>query len=200
MSSPRLILASTSRTRQRMLEDAGLSFTAVGSDVDEDVVKRAARTEGARAAETAFLLAEMKAKAVSVCHPQSLVIGADQILVCENIWFDKPGTLQGARTQLRALRGRVHDLETAVVCFRGGARVWFHVSRPRLTMRGFSDAFLETYLAAERDDILGNVGAYRLEGRGAQLFDTIDGDFFSVLGLPLLPLLSYLRHARVLGG
>ena len=200
MSSPRLILASTSRTRQRMLEDAGLSFTAVGSDVDEDVVKRAARTEGARAAETAFLLAEMKAKAVSVCHPQSLVIGADQILVCENIWFDKPGTLQGARTQLRALRGRVHDLETAGVCFRGGARVWFHVSRPRLTMRGFSDAFLETYLAAERDDILGNVGAYRLEGRGAQLFDTIDGDFFSVLGLPLLPLLSYLRHARVLGG
>jgi len=86
------------------------------------------------------------------------------------------------------------------VCYRGGARQWFHVSRPRLTMRGFSDAFLETYLAAERDEILGNVGAYRLEGRGAQLFEQIEGDFFSVLGLPLLPLLSYLRHARVLGG
>lgn len=200
MNNPRLILASASQTRRRMLEAAGVTFTAIASDVDEDTVKRAARSEGARAAETAFLLAEMKAKAVSARYPASLVIGADQILVCENIWFDKPGNLQGARAQLRALRGRVHDLETAVVCFRGGTRLWFHVSRPRLTMRGFSDAFLETYLAAERDEMLGNVGAYRLEGRGAQLFDTIDGDFFSVLGLPLLPLLSYLRHARVLGG
>ena len=200
MSAPRLILASASLTRRRMLEAAGLSFTAIASDVDEENVKRAARAEGARAAETAFLLAEMKAQKVAARNPRALVVGADQILVCENIWFDKPGNLQGARTQLKALRGRVHDLETAVVCYRGGARQWFHVSRPRLTMRGFSDAFLETYLAAERDEILGNVGAYRLEGRGAQLFEQIEGDFFSVLGLPLLPLLSYLRHARVLGG
>ena len=200
MSAPRLILASASLTRRRMLEAAGLSFTAIASDVDEESVKRAARAEGARAAETAFLLAEMKAQKVAARNPRALVVGADQILVCENIWFDKPGNLQGARTQLKALRGRVHDLETAVVCYRGGARQWFHVSRPRLTMRGFSDAFLETYLAAERDEILGNVGAYRLEGRGAQLFEQIEGDFFSVLGLPLLPLLSYLRHARVLGG
>jgi len=200
VSAPRLILASASLTRRRMLEAAGLSFTAIASDVDEESVKRAARAEGARAAETAFLLAEMKAQKVAARNPRALVVGADQILVCENIWFDKPGNLQGARTQLKALRGRVHDLETAVVCYRGGARQWFHVSRPRLTMRGFSDAFLETYLAAERDEILGNVGAYRLEGRGAQLFEQIEGDFFSVLGLPLLPLLSYLRHARVLGG
>ena len=200
MSAPRLILASASLTRRRMLEAAGLSFTAIASDVDEESVKRAARAEGARAAETAFLLAEMKAQKVAARNPRALVVGADQILVCENIWFDKPGNLQGARTQLKALRGRVHDLETAVVCYRGGARQWCHVSRPRLTMRGFSDAFLETYLAAERDEILGNVGAYRLEGRGAQLFEQIEGDFFSVLGLPLLPLLSYLRHARVLGG
>jgi len=200
VSAPRLILASASLTRRRMLEAAGLSFTAIASDVDEESVKRAARAEGARAAETAFLLAEMKAQKVAARNPRALVVGADQILVCENIWFDKPGNLQGARTQLKALRGRVHDLETAVVCYRGGARQWFHVSRPRLTMRGFSDAFLETYLAAERDEILGNVGAYRLVGRGAQLFEQIEGDFFSVLGLPLLPLLSYLRHARVLGG
>jgi len=187
-------------TRRQMLEAAGLSFTAIAADVDEESVKRAARAEGARAAETAFLLAEMKAQKVAARNPRALVVGADQILVCENIWFDKPGNLQGARTQLKALRGRVHELETAVVCYRGGARQWFHVSRPRLTMRGFSDAFLETYLAAERDEIFGNVGAYRLEGRGAQLFEQIEGDFFSVLGLPLLPLLSYLRHARVLGG
>jgi septum formation protein len=200
VSAPRLILASASVTRRRMLEAAGLNFTAIASDVDEESVKRAARAEGARAAETAFLLAEMKAQKVAARNPRALVIGADQILVCENIWFDKPGNLQGARTQLKALRGRVHVLETAVVCYRGGARQWFHVTRPKLTMRSFSDAFLETYLAAERDHILGNVGAYRLEGWGAQLFDQIEGDFFSVLGLPLLPLLSYLRHARVLGG
>ncbi len=200
MTSPRLILASASQTRKRMLETAGVAFTAIAADVDEDAVKRVARAEGARAAETAFLLAEMKAKAISSRHPQALVIGADQILVCENIWFDKPGNLRGARAQLRTLRGRVHELETAVVCFRNGSRVWYHVSRPRLTMRGFSDAFLETYLAAERDEILGSVGAYRLEGRGVQLFDNIEGDFFSILGLPLLPLLSYLRHARILGG
>ena len=183
-----------------MLENAGMSFAAIPSGIDEDAVKRAARAEGARAAETAFLLAEMKAKSVAARHPEALVIGADQILVCENIWFDKPGNLAAARTQLRALRGRVHDLETAVVCFRGATRVWYHVSKPRLTMRGFSDPFLETYLAAERDELLGSVGAYRLEGRGAQLFDNIEGDFFSILGLPLLPLLAYLRHARVLGG
>jgi len=183
-----------------MLEAAGLNFTAIASEVDEDTVKRSARAEGAGAAETAFLLAELKAKAVAAQHPEALVIGADQILVCENIWFDKPGNLKGARAQLRALRGRVHALETAVVCQRGTNRVWYHVSRPRLTMRAFSDAFLETYLAAEREEIFGNVGAYRLEGRGAQLFDGIEGDFFSVLGLPLLPLLAYLRHVRMIGG
>lgn len=200
MSAPRLILASASQTRRRMLEAAGVNFAAIASEVDEDAVKRAARAEGGRAAETAFLLAEMKAKDVAEKHPRALVIGADQILVCDNIWFDKPGNMRAARTQLRALRGRMHELETAVVCFRGATRVWYHVSRPRLTMRDFSDAYLETYLAAEREEILGSVGAYRLEGRGAQLFDHVEGDFFSILGLPLLPLLAYLRHARLLAG
>ena len=114
-----------------MLEAAGLHFTAIASDLDEDVVKRAARVRGASAGETAFMLAEMKAKAVAAQYPDSLVIGADQILVCENIWFDKPANQHAARTQLRALRGRMHDLETAVVCVRGEHRIWYNVSRPR---------------------------------------------------------------------
>lgn len=198
MNPPRLVLASASVSRRRLLSAAGLTIEVSAADIDEAKVKVTAREAGASAAETAFLLAEMKARKVAQRFPDALVIGADQILVCEDEWRDKPENVAAARAQLRSLRGRTHTLETAVVCQRGGERVWYNLSRARLTMREFSDAYLEAYLAAERDDVLGSVGAYRLEARGVQLFDQIEGDFFTILGLPLLPLLAYLRQIRAL--
>ncbi len=195
----RLILASGSTTRIALLRGAGLTVEQQPAQVDEDEIKRTARADGTPPEEAALLLAELKAARIARRDPAALVIGADQILVCPDTradrWFDKPATLAAAREQLLALRGRTHILVTAVLCQRGGARVWQHVARPRLTMRDFSEAFLDDYLAREGEAaVTASVGAYRLEGMGAQLFDTIDGDFFSVLGLPLLPLLGFLRQ------
>ena len=143
------------------------------------------------------MLAELKARRMAQRAPDALVIGADQLLVCEDRWFDKPASIEGAREQLRALRGRTHVLATAVLCQGGDKRLWHHVAQPRLTMRSFSDAFLDAYLAAEGAAVMGCVGAYRLEGAGAQLFDKVEGDQFAVLGLPLLPLLGFLRQHGV---
>ncbi len=195
-SHPTLILASQSSTRATLLRGVGLRFEARPACVDEAAIKAAAQADGAGAADAALLLAGLKAARIR--DPDGLVIGADQILVCEGVWFDKPATLADARVHLQALRGRTHILETAVVCHRAGEEVWHHVARPRLTMRAFSDAFLDAYLAAEGDAVLDTVGAYRLEGRGVQLFDRIEGDHAAVLGLPLLPLLNFLRQHGVL--
>ena len=120
------------------------------------------------------------------------------MLVCEGRWFDKPAGMDGAREHLRALRGRTHELVSAMVCWRGGARVWQHLARPRLTMRDFSDGFLDAYLEAEGEAVLASVGAYRLEGPGVQLFDRIEGEHSAILGLPLLPLLGFLRQHGLL--
>jgi septum formation protein len=197
-TNPRLILASASAARAALLRGAGLTFESLPTRVDEAAIKQAARAEGMSAAETALCLAEQKANRLSVRYPDALVIGADQLLVRGEDWFDKPPDLDAARTQLRALRGRAHVLVTAVACLRDGARLWHHVAQPRLTMRPFSDAMLETYLAEEQTHVTGCVGAYRLEGPGAQLFDAVEGDYFSILGLPLLPLLGFLRQHGVL--
>ena len=145
-----------------------------------------------------MLLADMKAQRVSVRHRNAVVIGADQILVCEHEWFEKPADLPAARQQLTALRGRTHVLATAVLCFVGGQRVWQHLAQPRLGMRMFSDAFLDAYLGHEGDRVLTSVGGYRLEGMGIHLFERIEGDHSTILGLPLLPLLGFLRQHRVL--
>jgi septum formation protein len=196
--SPRLILASASASRRALLAAAGLAFDVRPADIDETAVKRDARAEAMGAEVTALLLAELKASAVALRAPEVLVIGADQILVCDGVWFDKPADVAGAREQLRALRGRSHVLATAVVCYQGDRRIWHHVAAPGLTMRNFSDDFLERYLAAEADTVTGTVGAYRLEGRGVQLFDAVEGEHSAILGLPLLPLLSFLREMRVL--
>ncbi len=190
----RLLLASGSGTRLALLGHAGLAVEAIPAHVDEAAIKQAARAEGVDADETALLLAGLKAERVARREPDALVIGADQILVCEDRWFDKPESVDAAREHLRALRGRTHVLVTAVLCQRGAVRVWHHVEKPRLVMREVSDAFLDNYLAAEGDAVTASVGAYRLEGLGAQLFDGIDGDYFAVLGLPLLPLLGFLRQ------
>jgi septum formation protein len=195
---PPLILATASSSRRNLLAAAGLRFKVEPAQVDEGAVKRAARANGRGAADTALALADLKAAEVAGQNPAALVIGADQILVCDGAWFDKPEDQVAARAQLATLRGRSHTLATAVVCHLGAARVWHHVAEPQLTMRGFSDAFLDAYLAAEGDAVTSTVGAYRLEERGVHLFERIDGDHAAILGLPLLPLLCFLRHHGLL--
>ncbi|PWC32257.1 Maf family protein [Azospirillum sp. TSO35-2] len=190
---PSLVLASGSRTRAEMLERAGLTATLDKPLVDEEEVKLAGRAEGVSAEAVAETLAELKAQRVTRRHPGALVIGADQMLECDGVWFDKPTDRAAARTQLLALRGKTHQLVSCAVVVRDGARMWHKVDRARLAMRDFSDAFLDDYLDRVGDDVLHSVGAYQLEGLGAQLFQRVEGDFFTILGLPLLPLLGFLR-------
>jgi septum formation protein len=194
-----VVLASASATRAAILAHAGLEVLRDSSGVDEDEIKRSFRREGLDAASCATALAETKAMRVAARHTGALVIGADQMLDCAGTWFDKPRDRDEARAQLLALRGKRHELVSAVAVVRNGAVIWRLVDRSRLTMRAFSDAFLDTYIAALGDDVLSSVGVYQLEGLGAQLFDKIEGDYFSILGLPLLPLLDFLRgHGAVM--
>jgi len=193
----RLILASASTARAALLRAASIGFTVVPADIDEGAVKRAARADGKPAAAAALALAAAKACAVSQRFPAAVVIGADQILAVDDDWFDKPRDMIEARAQLVALRGRSHRLSTAVCVVRHGSALWQAASEPELTMRRFSDAFLDDYLAAEGESLLAAVGAYRLEGRGVQLFARMNGDHFAVLGLPLLELLGFLRNCGV---
>lgn len=199
-ATPRLMLASASSARRAVLAGAGLRFDVEVSAVDEAAIKEAAQAEGIGPADAALMLADAKAERIARRDPEALVIGCDQLLVCDGAWFDKPPDMAAAREHLLSLRGHRHELVTAVVCHRRGGRVWQHVATPRLTMRSFSDAFLEAYLAAEGEALLSSVGAYRLEGPGAQLFARIEGDHPAILGLPLLPLLDFLRGHGVLVG
>lgn len=192
-----VVLASGSHARLTLLHRAGLQCRAERAGVDEYEIKRALRREGAGAAKAAEALAELKAVKVSRRYSGALVIGADQLLVCAGEWFDKPADIDQARAQLSALRGRTHELVTAVVVVRDGTRLWHHLAQPRLHMRAFSDAFLDHYLAVVGAAACESVGAYQLEGLGAQLFSQLEGDYFAMLGLPLLPLLDFLRHHGV---
>jgi len=176
-----------------MLEAAGLEVRIEPAGIDERALKRAFREEGRGAPCCALGLAEAKARCVATRDNCPLVVGADQILVCGDLWFDKPSDLDEARVQLKTLRGRTHELVTAACAVQAGARLWHTVSRPQLKMREFSNQYLDDYIAAEGVGILGSVGAYRLEGRGVQLFEDIEGDHFAILGLPLLELLAFLR-------
>jgi len=186
-----LILASASPSRRALLANAGLQFDVEPAGIDEDEVKRSL---GSRSApqELASMLAEMKAVKVSSRHPEAIVVGADSTLACIGRLFDKPPTVDAARKQLLALRGQTHELFSSVVVARDGARLWHWSERARLTMRSFNESFLDAYLARAGDDVLASVGAYQLEGLGAHLFTRVDGDYFTILGLPLLPLLSFL--------
>jgi septum formation protein len=197
-ATPAVILASASKARRTVLEGAGLRFETRVAGVDEAAIKEAAQAEGISPDAAALILADAKAERVAAHAPDALVIGADQLLVCDGAWFDKPPDMAAARAHLQHLRGRRHELVTALVCHRAGQRIWQHVAKPRLTMRDFSDTFLEAYLAAEGEALLSSVGAYRLEGHGAQLFDRIEGDQPAILGMPLLPLLGFLREHGVL--
>jgi septum formation protein len=193
----RVILASGSQARRAMCLAAGLPVLVMPADVDEVAFKAAA---SGTVEETALALAVAKAKRVSAVAVGALVVGADQMLVCEGKRYDKPEDVLAAADQLRALRGRTHRLVTAVCVARGGEVVWTHIETPVLAMRDFSEEFLAGYLAAEGEKMCGCVGAYRLDGLGAQLFERVEGDYFTILGLPLLALLGFLRGAGVVPG
>jgi len=202
---PILVLASQSSARRALLTRAGLRFEALPAAVDEAALKESAQAEGIPPEDTAIMLAEAKAERIARRLRDALVIGCDQLLVCRMEdgslrWFDKPADMAAARAQLLALRGRTHRLVTATVAWRGGARIWQDVTQPRLTMRNFDEAFLDAYLAAEGEAILGSVGAYRLEAMGVHLFSRIEGEHSAILGLPMLPLLGFLRQHGVLRG
>jgi septum formation protein len=193
LSRRAVVLASASVARAKLLEQAGIEVIRDPAGIDEAAVKASFREEGLDAASCATALAETKAVRVSARHADALVIGADQILVHEERWLDKPRDRGEAREQLTQLRSSRHELVTAVAVAQNGAAIWRAVDRAFLYMRAFSDEFLDAYLAAAGADALASVGAYQLEGLGAQLFARVEGDYFSVLGLPLLPLLEFLR-------
>lgn len=189
-----IVLASGSSSRAHMLEQAGVAFAVDVAAVDEAGVKTALAGETGNSARVAEVLAELKAVRVSARRPGMIVVGADQMLDCDGTWFDKPADRAAARGHLLALRGRTHRLTSSVVAVRDGRLLWRHTEAARLTMRNFSEDFLDRYLDQAGESVLTSVGAYRLEGLGAQLFMATEGDFFTILGLPLLPLLDFLRE------
>ncbi|MCA1242770.1 Maf-like protein [Stappia stellulata] len=189
-----IILASASRIRGELLRNAGLNIIVDPADVDERAIEEPLLKSGFPPADIAEVLAEAKAQAVSERHPGALVIGADQVLEFEGNRLTKPDDMEAARRQLLAMSGKTHALHSAVTLARDGETLWRHVATVRLKMRDFGPAFVGRYLAQVGEVALTSVGAYQLEGPGVQLFETIDGDYFSVLGLPLLPLLARLRE------
>lgn len=197
-TAPSVVLASASEARRRLLRGAGVPFRAEAAAVDETEVKAALRAEGASAMQVAETLAELKARRIAHRHGGALIVGADQMLDCDGRWFDKPGDRADAAEQLRALSGRTHELLTAVCLLRDERRIWHHNAQARLTMRPLSEPFIAAYLDAVGEVALHGVGAYQIEGRGAQLFTRIEGDGFAIQGLPLLPLLEMLRQHGVL--
>lgn len=192
-----VILASGSESRRRLLANAGVEAVAVRPNIDEDAAKAAMRQAATSVRDQAMQLAELKVIKVSRARP-GLVIGGDQMLSIDDDALDKPKDLDEAKSHLRRLSGRSHRLETAIVVADGGAVIWRHLARPKLTIRTLSEAFIDNYVADCGDALLTTVGAYQLESKGAQLFSHIEGDYFSILGLPLLPLLDYLRTRGVL--
>ncbi len=195
--TPPVVLASASPSRAALLRQAGVPVVIEPARVDEGEVKTALAAEGADASLAAEALAELKAQRISRRHGSALVIGADQILDCDGVWHDKPEDLDQAARQLRALAGRTHRLVSAVCVVRQGTRIWHRVEEARLTVRPLGDRFIADYLAAVGPAALSSVGAYQLEGLGAQLFARIEGDYFTILGLPLLPLMDVLRNHGV---
>ncbi|HEX6142977.1 MAG TPA: nucleoside triphosphate pyrophosphatase [Geminicoccaceae bacterium] len=197
--APPVVLASRSAARARLLAAAGISVEVATPAVDETALKEGMRAEGAEPADVAVALAELKARRAGPgCAPDALVIGADQLLTVAGRWLDKPASRQEARDQLLALAGRRHELWSAAVVVRGDERIWHHVAEARLWMRELSCAFVDRYLDLVGQAALDSVGAYHLEGLGAQLLARVQGDHFVVQGLPLLPLLEFLRERGVL--
>lgn len=189
-----LILASRSTARQAMLNDAGVSFSVQVADVDEDALK----TPGIDAAILAVDLARLKALAVSRLNAEAWVLGGDQTLAFDGGLISKARSLDEARERLQAMRGRTHTLHSGAALARGGQIVWSGVDTVTMRMRNFSDRFLDAYLASEGEILLACVGSYRIEGMGSQLFEAVEGNHFTVLGLPLWPVLEELRRTGIL--
>lgn len=199
MSEP-LILASGSQIRATLLRNAGVAFDVAVARIDEDAIKQALQAEDAKPRDIADTLAEMKAKRVASKHPAALVIGCDQVLSYQNQILSKPTSPQDAFTQLQLMRGNMHQLLSAAVIYGDGKPLWRHVGVVRLHMRDASDAYLEGYIARNWETMRHAVGGYKLEEEGVRLFHRIEGDYFNVLGLPLLELLSYLTLRGTLDG
>lgn len=193
-----IILATASEIRRTLLANAGVAFTSKVARIDEETIKSSLIAEGATPRDIADALAEMKALRVSANAPEAVVIGCDQALEFQNTLLSKPKTRDEASRQLQAMRGKTHNLLSAAVIVKSGQRQWRHVGKTRLTMRDFSDDYLDGYLDRMGDEVFQTVGAYKLEAEGVRLFSRIEGDYFNVLGLPLLELLSYLTQTGLL--
>jgi septum formation protein len=193
-----LILASASPARRALLANAALEFEVVPAKLDERAAEAPLLAAGAPPADIAVVLAAAKAVAVAESRPAALVIGADQVLEIDGERMTKPADMEAARRQLLKLSGKVHQLHSAVACARGGAVVWQHAETAHLTMRRLDPGAIGRYLAIAGPAALASVGAYQIEGVGARLFEAIDGDYFAILGLPLLPLLARLRREGVI--
>ena len=189
-----LILASKSSTRQRLLANAGIDFEVCAAQIDEDAIRSRCRKENKIVETTALKIARTKGSVVSAKFPESFVISADQVLEQDKKWYEKPSNRAAARAQLKALSGGRHRLITACCVYFGNNEKWHDISIAQMSVRNLSNTFIEQYLDSIGNDAFISVGAYQLEGRGVNLFDAIDGDFFSILGLPLLPLLARLRQ------
>ena len=194
----KLVLASASPARAMLLRQSGISFIQFHTDVDERKIESQMRDEGLESAEISQALAEAKALHASQKFSQSCVIGADQVLECEGSSFSKPPDMDSARNQLRRLAGKTHHLVSSAAVVREGKILWSCCDQASLTMRPLSEEFIDHYMGQAGDSILNSVGCYRLEELGAQLFSSIEGNYFTILGLPLLPLLAFLREEKIL--
>ena len=194
----KIILASESSARKNLLQQAGVDFKCVAARIDEDAIKNSLQSEGAKPNEIVDTLAEYKALRVANNFPNDIVIGSDQILVCNNVILSKARTFDEAKKTLNLLKGKSHQLLSAAVIYENNKPVWRTVSRAQLFMRDFSDNYLDEYISTSNENILSSVGCYLLEDKGIGLFNRIQGDYFTILGFPLLEVLNFLRTREIL--